>query len=102
MLCTIIFRASLGAFAVVLEGVPASLSETITAKLTIPTIGIGGGAGCDGQIQVITDILGLGGAFLPKHAKRFATLADTAAAALRQYADEVRAGTFPGPENSTK
>ena len=91
-----------GAFAVVLEGVPSSLSEKITAKLTIPTIGIGGGAGCDGQIQVITDILGLGGAFLPRHAKRFATLADTATAALRQYADEVRAGTFPGAENSTK
>ena len=91
-----------GAFAVVLEGVPSSLSEKITAKLTIPTIGIDGGAGCDGQIQVITDILGLGGAFLPRHAKRFATLADTATAALRQYADEVRAGTFPGAENSTK
>ena len=91
-----------GAFAVVLEGVPSSLSEKITAKLAIPTIGIGGGAGCDGQIQVLTDILGLGGAFLPRHAKRFATLADTAVAALREYAEEVRNGVFPDDAHSTK
>lgn len=84
-----------GAFAVVLEGVPAELAKKITAELRIPTIGIGGGPYCDGQIQVLTDILGLGGAFLPKHAKRFANLADTAVAALKTYADEVRNGQFP-------
>lgn len=91
-----------GAFAVVLEGIPAGLSQKITAQLKIPTIGIGAGCGCDGQIQVLTDILGLGGAFLPRHAKRFATLADIATNALRQYADEVRAGTFPAEENTAR
>ena len=84
-----------GAFSVVLEGVPDDLSAKITEALTIPTIGIGAGPFCDGQIQVITDILGLGGSYLPKHAKRYTCLAEQAALALRQYADEVQNGTFP-------
>lgn len=91
-----------GAFSLVLEGVPAPLSAKITASLKIPTIGIGAGSGCDGQIQVITDILGLGGAFLPRHAKRYASLADIASEALKNYADEVRAGTFPDDSHSSK
>ena len=91
-----------GAFAVTLEGVTASLAAKITARLHIPTIGIGAGPECDGQIQVITDILGLGGAFLPRHAKRFATLADTGIAALKEYLAEVQGGAFPAEANYTK
>ena len=85
-----------------LEGVTASLAEKITSRLHIPTIGIGAGPGCDGQIQVITDILGLGGAFLPRHAKRFAMLADEAVKALQGYVSEVQEGSFPGEGNFTK
>ena len=91
-----------GAFAVTLEGVTASLAEKITSKLHIPTIGIGAGPGCDGQIQVITDVLGLGGAFLPRHAKRFATLADEAVSALKSYLAEVQDGKFPAEGNYTR
>lgn len=91
-----------GAFAVTLEGVTASLAKAITSRLHIPTIGIGAGPECDGQIQVITDILGLGGAFLPRHAKRFATLADDAVSALKGYLSEVREGTFPAEGNYTR
>ena len=91
-----------GAFAVTLEGVTASVAEKITSKLHIPTIGIGAGPGCDGQIQVITDILGLGGAFLPRHAKRFANLADEAIKALQGYVSEVQEGSFPGEGNFTR
>ena len=91
-----------GAFAVVLEGVSSALAKRITAELKIPTIGIGAGPECDGQIQVITDILGLGGEYLPRHAKRFANLAESAKAALEDYAKEVAAHTFPGEANSTK
>ena len=91
-----------GAFAVVLEGVSAGLAKRITSELRIPTIGIGAGASCDGQIQVITDILGLGGAYLPRHAKHYANLAENAVAALKCYADEVVSGVFPGEANSAK
>ena len=83
-----------GAFSVVLEGIPAPLAKEITARLTIPTIGIGAGPHTDGQIQVIADILGLG-SFVPKHAKRFANLSDVIASALRQYVSEVQDGVFP-------
>ena len=91
-----------GAFAVVLEGVSASLAKRITSELKIPTIGIGAGVACDGQIQVITDILGLGGSYLPRHAKHYANLADNALAALKCYADEVNSGVFPGEANTAK
>ena len=89
-----------GAFSVVLECIPAELAKKITKKLSIPTIGIGAGPSCDGQIQVITDILGLGGAFVPKHARQFAQLAKTAKNALQTYAQEVENGTFPAEENT--
>ena len=89
-----------GAFAVVLECVPAELAERISSLLTIPTIGIGAGVGCDGQVQVFHDILGLG-TFVPKHAKRYAELGAAIEQAVAAYADEVRDGAFPGEAHST-
>jgi 3-methyl-2-oxobutanoate hydroxymethyltransferase len=90
-----------GAFAVVLELVPEQLAAAITDRLRIPTIGIGAGAGCGGQVQVVTDLLGLG-EFIPRHAKPYADLRGTILAAARAYADEVIAGTFPGPEQTVR
>ena len=89
-----------GAFAIVLECVPAELSRLITARLAIPTVGIGAGPHCDAEIQVISDTLGWFSDFVPKHAKQFAQLADAAASALREYVDEVKAGTFPTAKES--
>jgi 3-methyl-2-oxobutanoate hydroxymethyltransferase len=89
-----------GAFAIVLECVPESLSKLITDRLSIPTIGIGAGKECDGQVQVFHDMLGMINDFVPKHAKRYATLGDTIAGSLRQYAAEVRDQSFPGPDHS--
>jgi 3-methyl-2-oxobutanoate hydroxymethyltransferase len=91
--------AAAGAFSVVLEKVPAALADTITDELDIPTVGIGASAGCDGQILVIDDMLGLFDAFKPKFVKRYATLAEGASAAIRTYAEEVRARAFPAPEH---
>lgn len=88
-----------GAFSVVLEKVPAALADRITEALDIPTVGIGASAGCDGQILVIDDMLGLFDAFKPKFVKRYAHLAGDAAAAIRTYAEEVRARSFPAPEH---
>lgn len=88
-----------GACAVVLEKVPAGLADRITKDLTIPTIGIGASAGCDGQILVIDDMLGLFDAFKPKFVKRYADLAAAARTALGTYAEEVRARRFPAPEH---
>jgi 3-methyl-2-oxobutanoate hydroxymethyltransferase len=90
-----------GAFAVVLELVPAQLAAAITARLRIPTIGIGAGAGCSGQVQVITDVLGLG-SFVPRHARPFADLRGTILAAVSAYRAEVEAGTFPGEAQATR
>lgn len=84
-----------GAFAVVLECVPAQLARMITERLRIPTIGIGAGPHCDGQVQVISDILGLFTDFVPKHARRYAHLADQITAAVGQYARDVRDHAFP-------
>jgi 3-methyl-2-oxobutanoate hydroxymethyltransferase len=84
-----------GAFAIVLECVPAELSKLITERLEIPTVGIGAGPHCDAEIQVVSDTLGWFSDFVPKHARQFAKLADHAASALREYVDEVKAGTFP-------
>jgi 3-methyl-2-oxobutanoate hydroxymethyltransferase len=84
-----------GAFSVVLELVPGQLAAAITERLRIPTIGIGAGAGCSGQIQVITDTLGWGD-WTPRHARRYADLHGTILAALGQYRADVEAGTFPG------
>jgi len=89
-----------GAFAIVLECVPAPLSELITRKLNIPTIGIGAGPDCDGQVQVISDILGLYTDFIPKHAKRYAKLAEEIKAAVSDYVSEVRSVYFPTMEQS--
>ncbi|MGE4327055.1 MAG: 3-methyl-2-oxobutanoate hydroxymethyltransferase [Pseudodonghicola sp.] len=91
--------ADAGAFAVVLEKVPATLADRITAEVAIPTIGIGASAGCDGQVLVVDDMLGLFDAFKPKFVKRYADLADQARAAIADYAAEVRARRFPGPEH---
>ena len=90
-----------GAFAVVLELVPEQLAAAITDRLRIPTIGIGAGPGCSGQVQVITDLLGWD-AWHPKHAKPYADLRGTILAAAREYADDVAAGSFPGPEQTVR
>ncbi len=89
-----------GAFAIVLECVPAELAARISALLTVPTIGIGAGVGCDGQVQVIHDVLGLGER-TPRHAKRYAELDAEISRAVSAYADDVRSGTFPAEEQST-
>jgi len=89
-----------GAFGIVLELIPAELAAAITARLRIPTIGIGAGVGCAGQVQVWHDLLGLYSDFAPRHAKRYASLADQIGAAVTAYASEVRDGTFPGVEHS--
>lgn len=90
-----------GAFGVVLELVPAPLAAAISSRLRIPTIGIGAGAGCDGQVQVWHDLLGLYADYQPRHAKQYLTLADTIAEALGQYATDVRAGSFPTAAQSS-
>ena len=89
-----------GGFAIVLELVPAAVAERISRALTIPTIGIGAGARCDGQVLVLHDLLGLNDAFAPKFLKRFANLADEVRRAVGAFAGEVRGGTYPGPEHS--
>ena len=89
-----------GAYAVVLECVPSPLARVITERLAIPTIGIGAGPDCDGQVQVFHDMLGLYSEFVPKHARRYANLAEDVSAAFRQYAEDVRDGNFPGAAES--
>jgi 3-methyl-2-oxobutanoate hydroxymethyltransferase len=89
-----------GAFAVVLECTPAPLSKLITQKLSIPTIGIGAGPDCDGQVQVISDLLGLYTDFVPKHAKQYARLAGEIKAAISTYVSEVKSRSFPTAEQS--
>ncbi len=89
-----------GAFSIVLECIPAGDAERITAELNIPTIGIGAGTGCDGQVLVFHDLLGLTEGRLPKHVKPYAGLKNTIVDAVTRYRDEVRDGTFPGPEQS--
>ena len=93
--------AEAGATLLVLEGVPASLAETITAASPIPTIGIGAGAGCDGQVLVLHDLLGLDtGHRRPKFVKDFLAEGGSVAGAVRAFADAVRIGSFPTPEHS--
>jgi 3-methyl-2-oxobutanoate hydroxymethyltransferase len=89
-----------GAFAVVLEMVPAALAEQVTKELSIPTIGIGAGAGCDAQVLVWPDMAGLNGGRVPRFVKKYADLRGELLRAAREYADEVRGGVFPGPEHS--
>ena len=90
-----------GAFAIVLECIPAPLSRLITRRINIPTIGIGAGPDCDGQVQVISDILGLYTDFVPKHAKRYARLADEIKVAVADYVAEVKSVSFPTMKHST-
>lgn len=89
-----------GAFAVVLEGIPAPLAAQVTSRLHIPTIGIGAGPDCDGQVQVIHDLLGLFTDFVPRHARKYADLGQQIKDAVSSYADDVRAGTFPTAKES--
>jgi 3-methyl-2-oxobutanoate hydroxymethyltransferase len=89
-----------GAFAVVLEGIPSKLAARITEQLTIPTIGIGAGPVCDGQVLVIHDILGLCEKYSPKFVKRYADLGPVISEAARQYVSEVKEGLFPTEEHS--
>jgi len=89
-----------GAFAIVLELVPAPLARMISQELTIPTIGIGAGPHCDGEVQVFHDIMGMYEDFLPKHSRRYANIAQVIRDASRQYMEDVKAGRFPGAENS--
>jgi len=89
-----------GAFGVVLELVPAPLASQITKALTIPTIGIGAGAACDGQVLVLHDMLGLNDQFSAKFVKKYAALAEDVREAARVFAAEVREGRYPGPEHS--
>jgi 3-methyl-2-oxobutanoate hydroxymethyltransferase len=90
-----------GAFAIVLELVPEQLAAVITSRLRIPTIGIGAGPSTSGQVQVITDLLGLG-TFKPKHARPYADLQGTIAEAARAWMADVAAGTFPGPAETVR
>jgi len=91
-----------GVFSIVLEAVPAEVGEKVSKELTIPTIGIGAGPGCDGQVLVFNDMVGLFEWFVPKFVKRYAELAPVMRDAFTQFRDEVRSGEFPGPEHVYK
>lgn len=88
-----------GCFSMVLEAIPDRLATLITQKLKVPTIGIGAGAGTDGQVLVLHDMLGLFDRFTPKFVKKYANLSEVGVKALQQYVDEVEKGVFPGPEH---
>jgi len=89
-----------GVFAIVLEGVPAKLAQRVTAEVSVPTIGIGAGVYCDGQVLVINDMLGMTSGHVPKFVKKFANLEPLIISALQDYKREVEEGTFPGEEHS--
>jgi 3-methyl-2-oxobutanoate hydroxymethyltransferase len=89
-----------GVFAIVLETVPAALATLITQKVSVPTIGIGAGVGCDGQVQIINDILGSHTGYIPKHAKQYAKIVDIMSNAIAEYKEEVTSGKFPTEANS--
>lgn len=91
-----------GAFAVVLEGIPRKLADLITERLSIPTIGIGAGNGCDGQVLVYQDLLGMFSDFTPKFVKRYAEVGEVMKEAFGKYIQEVQSGTFPGSEHEYK
>jgi 3-methyl-2-oxobutanoate hydroxymethyltransferase len=91
-----------GAFSVLLECIPADLATEITAKLRVPTIGIGAGDGCDGQVLVTHDLLGLTSGYVPRFVKPYADLKSTINDAVTRFRDDVRAGSFPGPEQQYK
>jgi len=89
-----------GAFAIVLEKIPSQLAETVTRQLSIPTIGIGAGPSCDGQVLVINDILGLDREFHPRFVRRYAELGVVIENAVRQYVNDVKSMSFPAPDES--
>ena len=91
-----------GAFSIVLECIPEDIAAAITGELAIPTIGIGAGAGCDGQVLVTNDLLGLTSGYVPRLVKKYADLQTTISEAVTQYRDEVREGTFPTKEQTYK
>jgi 3-methyl-2-oxobutanoate hydroxymethyltransferase len=91
-----------GAFSIVLELVPQELAGFITERIGIPTIGIGAGPQCDGQVQVLHDMLGLQGEYMPRHARRFGEIGTAITAAISDYAAAVRDGSFPSAKNSSK
>ncbi len=90
-----------GAFAIVLELVPTPLASLVTQQLRVPTIGIGAGAGCDGQVLVLHDMLGLTTDFKPRHAKRYVEAAQVMQKAVERFMEEVQLGTFPAGEHTT-
>jgi 3-methyl-2-oxobutanoate hydroxymethyltransferase len=94
--------AEAGAFAIVLECIPSDMATRITEKTTIPTIGIGAGPGCDGQVLVLHDILGLKTDYLPKFVKQYANLESVVTDAVKNFRDEVRSGEFPAKEHEFK
>lgn len=89
-----------GAFSIVLELMPAHVAEAVTNAINIPTIGIGAGVGCDGQILVLPDLLGLNDTFNPRFLKRYANLADTVRDAVRTYSEDVKGGQYPDNDHS--
>ena len=89
-----------GAFSIVLECIPESLAAQITRRVKIPTIGIGAGAGCDGQVLVVNDLLGITSGYVPKFVQPYANLKATIHDAVTRFRDDVRSGTFPGPEQT--
>ena len=91
---------SAGVFSIVLECIPTPLAKLITERVSVPTIGIGAGKHCDGQVQVISDLLGLYTDFVPKHAKQYTKLHESISTSVSDYISEVKAGKFPTPKQS--
>ena len=94
--------AEAGAYAIVLEAIPPDVARQVTAAVDVPTIGIGAGAGCDGQVLVCTDLLGMSRGHAPKFAKHFAEIGDAIVEATARYVADVRSGAFPSAEHSFK
>ena len=92
--------AEAGAFAMVLECIPSEIARKISSSINIPTIGIGAGAACDGQVLVLHDVLGITGDHVPRFVKQYANLNADITAAVRRYRDEVRDGEFPAQEHA--
>jgi 3-methyl-2-oxobutanoate hydroxymethyltransferase len=95
LMCDAIALEEAGAFAIVLEAIPDSVASAVTSRLTIPTIGIGAGPHCDGQVLVSYDMLGLFDTFVPKFVKQYAQVGESIVSAIRSFADDVRRGTYP-------
>ncbi len=100
MISDAVALSDVGVFAIVLEGVPDVLADVITSEVACPTIGIGAGPGCDGQVLVFHDVLGLHDGHLPKFVRQYANLADVAVAALEQFFADVQSGAFPGEDET--